>query len=151
MGTRPSRSCINAVDGLLCRMNTVASVSSSPSGASLAFRAINWVASAATAQSVKQTGKTAPSQALPTSAGTDSAAPQTLPLGLLLAVNQPSGNNFRAGLDYAALRNAIKSNDLTAAQQAYGRLQSDLLFGSPSNSAEAISPSGANEHLNIAV
>lgn len=49
-------------------------------------------------------------------------------MGLLLSVAQPSGSNRRADLDYQALRIALQSDNITAAQQAYVRLQSDLLL-----------------------
>jgi hypothetical protein len=76
---------------------------------------------------------------------------QTLPLGLLMSVSQPSGSNFQAGVDYAELRNALRSDNLAAAQQAYTRLQSDLLLVNPSNSAATNNSTGSSGHLNIAV
>jgi hypothetical protein len=132
-------------------MNTVASVSSSPSGTSAAIRAINWIGSLYSVQIVKPAGKASQAKAVSSAKGTAPSGPQTLPLGLLMAVSQPSGDNLRAGLDYAALRNALKSNNLTAAQQAYTRLQSDLLLGNSTTSTAADNLTAGSGHLDIAV
>jgi len=52
--------------------------------------------------------------------------PTDLPLGLLQSVGQPPASNAQANLDYSALRTALDADNLTAAQQAYLRLQTDL-------------------------
>jgi hypothetical protein len=49
-----------------------------------------------------------------------------LPLGLLLAVAPPASDNSAAGSDYMAMQDALRTNNLSAAQQAYQRLQGDL-------------------------
>jgi len=54
------------------------------------------------------------------------AMPTDLPLGLLQSVGQPPASNAQANLDYSALRTALDADNLTAAQQAYLRLQTDL-------------------------
>lgn len=62
------------------------------------------------------------------SSGASSASsvnPQ-LPLGLLLSVSPPPSSNASASSDYVAMQDALRTNNLPAAQQAYQRLQSDL-------------------------
>jgi hypothetical protein len=132
-------------------VHTVASVSSSPSGTLSAIRAINWIGAVYSSLTVKSAGKTSQAKALPVSSSTAPSGPQTLPLGLLMSVGQPSGGNARAGLDYAVLRNALRSDNLTAAQQAYTRLQSDLLLGNSANSTTADNVAGGSGHLDISV
>ena len=52
--------------------------------------------------------------------------PTDLPLGLLQSVSQPPSSNAQASLDYQDMRTALNADNLTAAQQAYMRLQTDL-------------------------
>ena len=140
-------------------MNTVASVSPSPSGTSLALRAINWIASVYSTRTVKSTGKvngkiagkTVSSQVFSTAQNIAPADSQTVPLGLLMSVSQPAGGNLPAGLDYDALRTALRSDNVTAAQQAYARLQNDLLLGSSSNFVAASNSMVGSGHLDITV
>ena len=65
-------------------------------------------------------------------------------MGLLESVTQPAASNAQAALDYHDLRTNLDSGNLAAAQQAYLRLQTDLLVG---NSAQG--NTGAT--LNLAV
>jgi hypothetical protein len=64
---------------------------------------------------------------------------------LLLSVGQPSAGNVVASLDYQHMRMALNSGNLVAAQQAYLRLQSDLLLSSPAQAATA----NDAVHLNV--
>ena len=64
---------------------------------------------------------------LPSAQNTQAVAQTTdLPLGLLQSVLQPPASNAQANLDYLNLRTALDADNLTAAQQAYLRLQTDL-------------------------
>ena len=52
----------------------------------------------------------------------------TLPLTVLLSVNQPATSNGQATMDYQAMESDLRWGNLTAAQEVYIRLQSDLLL-----------------------
>jgi hypothetical protein len=78
------------------------------------------------AQSVKSIGSALQTGNLSAAQKALASTQQNLPMGLLLSVSEPSGNNSQANTDYQAMRNALVSGNLTAAQQAYIRLQSDL-------------------------
>jgi hypothetical protein len=65
-------------------------------------------------------------QAVATARPTAPATQSGLPEGLLLSVSAPAPSNSQATVDYRSLRTALQSGNLTAAQQAYTRLQIDL-------------------------
>ncbi len=75
---------------------------------------------------------------------------QDLTMGLLMSVSQPSGGNSDASLDYQSLRIALESDNLSAAQTAYERLQSDLLLAHPNQLVTTNHTSGNTGHLNTA-
>jgi hypothetical protein len=54
-----------------------------------------------------------------------------MPLGVLLTVSRPAAGNLLAGEDYSNLENELRSGNLAGAQQAYLRLQSDLMLPVP--------------------
>ena len=84
-----------------------------------------------TAQAVKRIGNGSQTSSVPTAQKVAANSPQTLPMGVLLSVSQPSSNNSQADSDYQALRKALLSGNLAAAQQAYTRLHSDLVLTQP--------------------
>ena len=90
------------------------------------YSVVNQGSPAPLAQSVKSIGSALQTGNLSAAQKALASPQQNLPMGLLLSVSQPSGNNSQANTDYQAMRNALVSGNLTAAQQAYVRLQSDL-------------------------
>jgi hypothetical protein len=85
-------------------------------------------------------------QSLATVQSSASITQQGLPEGLLLSVSQPSSSNSEATSDYRDLRIALQSGNLTAAQQAYTRLQIDLelTYAAQSSSVATSATSAAN-------
>lgn len=110
-------------------MHSVASVA--PVGSSRQPQAVTRVnnpAPASSVRGVKATGNTqASSSSSPTQSAPQSIGPN-LPVGLLLSVSQPSSSNSTATTDYDQMQNDLRSGNVTAAQQAYLRLQTDLLM-----------------------
>ena len=77
--------------------------------------------------SSSSTGTVRQSAVLPSAQNAQAVIQNTdLPLGLLQSVAQPPSSNSQANLDYSEMRTALNSDNLTAAQQAYLRLQTDL-------------------------
>ena len=77
--------------------------------------------------SSSSTGAVRQSVVLPSAQNAQAVVQTTdLPLGLLQSVIQPPASNPQANLDYSEMRTALNSDNLTAAQQAYLRLQTDL-------------------------
>jgi hypothetical protein len=66
------------------------------------------------------------SSAASSAASSTSSASSRLPLGLLLSVSPPPSSNASASSDYVKMQDALRTNNLAAAQQAYQSLQSDL-------------------------
>lgn len=66
-----------------------------------------------------------------------------LPLGFLLSVSRPASSNTVANTDYLDMQNALHSGNLAAAQQAYLRLQTDLL-AAYSSAATAVNGGNLN-------
>jgi hypothetical protein len=130
-------------------MNAVSSVVAvaSPRVAAPAYRAVVQRSSVSSAPPVKSTGSLRQPTGLSAAQNSQPSAPQSLPFGLLESASQPSANNVQASLDYDDLRTALTSGNLTAAQQAYLRMQSDLLMSHPAAAGVATT----NDHrLNVA-
>jgi hypothetical protein len=134
-------------------MSTVASVSSatSPNEAWAAYRVGNQSSSVSFAQSAKPDVNVG--QNVTTAQSSASTTQQGLPQGLLISVSAPSSSNSQATSDYRALRTALQSGNLTAAQQAYTRLQIDLELtysaqGSSQSGSSASSAAGNGTGLN---
>ena len=111
-------------------VSRVSSVSSARLSAPV-YRVVSQSAAVRRTQPSKSTSSGAVRQsAVLSSAQNAQSAPVTqatdLPLGLLQSVIQPPASNPQANLDYQNLRTALDSDNLTAAQQAYLRLQTDL-------------------------
>lgn len=91
-------------------------------------------ATAETAKAAQVTSAAPPSVPASTAVSTEAkpvsvaaaATQKDLPLGLLQSVSKPDTKNGQATLDYQTLRLALESGNMTAAQQAYLRLQNDL-------------------------
>jgi hypothetical protein len=99
-----------------------------PSGISAA-RAVASAVSVRFAQAVKAPSKASKNPTVQTAVSVPApatAGANLLPLGLLLSVSRPPSTNATAGSDYAALQEALRTDNLGAARQAYLRLQSDL-------------------------
>ena len=79
---------------------------------------------------------------------TASANPN-LPLGLLLSVGPPPSGNSVASSDYVAMQNALRTDNLVAAQQAYMRLQSDLQMDPTAEPATGAATSAQGGVLNV--
>jgi hypothetical protein len=90
-------------------------------------------------RSVSPTHNAPAAQSMPSRASAPVITQSNLPLGLLLTVRQPTANNVQAGEDYQNLQNDLRSGNLSAAQQAYLRLQTDLLM---TNSAATTASNG---------
>jgi hypothetical protein len=58
-----------------------------------------------------------------------------------LSVNRPASQDIQASSDYDTMQNALRSNNLTAAQQAYLRLQNDLVLAQ--SAPAALPPAGS--------
>jgi hypothetical protein len=128
-------------------MYAVASIASvaGPSGTLSAYRvATQWIPADRT-QPVKNNGVVRQSRGLSLAKTVQPAAQQTVPLCLLLSASQPPANDIQAIFDYHDLRTALQSGNLTVAQQAYQRLQNDLMMADPA--ATAIGTPTANNGL----
>jgi hypothetical protein len=113
-------------------VSRVSSVSSARPSAP-AYRVISQTAAVRRTQPANGTsdtiaGAARQSTVLSSAQNTSSAQTTTsdLPLGLLQSVVQPPSSNSQASLDYSEMRTDLDSNNLTAAQQAYLRMQTDL-------------------------
>jgi hypothetical protein len=115
-------------------MSTVASVSSvkisAPAnfgqGITGAVSPVNYTQVANASSKVDQTKKPTAT----TAAATQNAAATTsqgLPESLLRLVSQPPAANSEATTDYQAMRIALETGNLSAAQRAYTRMQVDLV------------------------
>ena len=126
-------------------MRSVASVLSvtSPYQTRAAYPVVIQHGSVQLTQSVRSIGSALQSGNLLAAQQAVANTPHPPPMGLLLSVSQPSGNNGLADSDYQAMRNALASGNLTAAQQAYTRLQSDLVNFHSTTSTIKGSGSGA--------
>lgn len=111
-------------------MSSVASISPvSGSGGSTAAHAVENVENYVSfIQSLKATQSTSTAKSVSNSARSTAASPTSVPLGILLAVPQPSASNTLATSDYHQLHLDLVTDNLAAAQQAYLRLQNDLVF-----------------------
>lgn len=116
-------------------MNAVAPVSARSSGAALAVQFSDWAALSMSVQSSNGVKGVDASGQLASVEKINSSTAQGVPVSLLMSVSRPTGNNMRANLDYEALKEAMGSGNLTAAQQAYVRLQTDLLLATGGNAA----------------
>jgi len=127
-------------------MSTVASVSPVTSRFQTipAYRVSNQNTPVNIAQAASASVKV--NQSLATVQSSASITQQGLPEGLLLSVSQPSSSNSEATSDYRDLRIALQSGNLTAAQQAYTRLQIDLelTYAAQSSSVATSATSAAN-------
>jgi len=71
-------------------------------------------------------------------AATAATKQTTLPLTMLLSVNQPANSNAQATMDYQVMQSDLRWGNLSAAQEVYNRLQSDLLLNrEPAGSSKA--------------
>jgi hypothetical protein len=125
-------------------MSSVLSVSSASSSydAWSAYRVGSQTSSIRSAQETKPDVNVGHNVA--TAHSTASSTQQGLPEGLLMSVNAPTSSNSQATADYRDLRAALQSGDLTAAQQAYTRMQIDLeLTYSAQGSSQSSSASSA--------
>jgi hypothetical protein len=96
-------------------------------------------------------GSRAPKSGIVPPAQTAPTVPQqNVPLGLLLTISPPTANNIQATADYKLLRGALQSGNLTGAQQAYLRLQSDVLLAYPTQSAPQTAATLPGSHLSEA-
>ena len=114
-------------------MNAVSRVSSVSSARLSApvYRVVSQSAAVRRTQPSKSsggsTGAVRQSAVLPSAQNAPAVVQTTdLPLGLLQSVIQPPASNAQANLDYSELRTALDADNLTVAQQAYLRLQTDL-------------------------
>ena len=128
-------------------MSTVFSVPSvtSPSGVGSAHGAGNLTGP------VHESPETTGGGMLPETPGPLSSTLHDVPLGTLMAVNEPSSGNARAALDYQELRIALESNNLAAAQKAYANLQNDLMLANPTQPTTGNEATGIGSQLNTAV
>jgi hypothetical protein len=69
---------------------------------------------------------------------------------MLLTVTRPATSSTLAGTDYADLQNALRTGNIAVAQQAYIRLQNDLLLTQPAQAAAASSVTPIGGSLNEA-
>jgi len=93
---------------------------------SAAIYRLSQTVAATSAKPVTSSASMQQPKAVSTPQNTQPAAQQSsLPLGVLMSATPPSASNTQATLDYLDLRNALQSGNLTVAQQAYQRLQSD--------------------------
>jgi len=113
-----------------------AALSSAPTGA------------AAAAKVVKVTGAGRLAGGSAAAHATTATTQPNLPLGLLLSTARPSATNSSAGTDYADLQNALRAGNLSAAQQAYRRLQNDLLLALPTRVASESTAASSGGGLN---
>lgn len=97
------------------------------------------------AKTSKNVEKAASPQPTPYTKSSDGAVNSHLPLGLLLSISPPSTSNAQASSDYVDLQNALRIGNLAAAQQAYIRLEGDLL----SSQAGAGAADTAGRALNV--
>jgi len=86
-------------------------------------------------KTAKSTGAVLPSAVVQPAPNAPSTTQPNLPLGLLLTVNRPTVNDAPASADYADLQSALRTGNLASAQQAYLRLQSDLILAHPTQTA----------------
>jgi hypothetical protein len=66
-----------------------------------------------------------------------------------LTINRPSANDAPASADYANLEDALRAGNLASAQQAYVRLQSDLLLAHPTQTALGSAVAATSAGLNV--
>ena len=111
---------------------------------SSSVNAVNAAESAKAANGAPKTGITPPAQTAPT------VPQQNVPLGLLLTISPPTANNIQATADYKLLRDALQSGRLASAQQAYLRLQSDVLLAYPTQSNPQAAAPQTGSHLSVA-
>jgi hypothetical protein len=96
--------------------------------AAAAYR-VNRLPAASRSNPSAKPARSAAASASPAAAqSTASAGAANVPLGLMLSVSEPSASNKLATADYQDLRNALLSGSVATAQQAYLRLQTDLLM-----------------------
>jgi hypothetical protein len=65
-----------------------------------------------------------------------------------MSVSRPTTNNTEATADYQDLQSALRIGNLAVAQQAYVRLQSDLVLAQSAPAAAGITAGGASAVLN---
>lgn len=131
--------------------HAVANVASVTSPLKIGFMALPASPVAAT-MPAKSTPKAMAARAttISTAPPSDAAGTQpSIPLGLLMAVQRPSADNATASTDYAALANALRSGNLASAQQAYRRLQNDLLLAGATLTASNNASAHAASRLNV--
>ena len=118
----------------------VASLASSPAGSVNAVKAakVDKTVDAAHPSAVQRAAPSAPSSTQP-----------NLPLGLLLTVNRPSASDAPASGDYADLENALRAGNLASAQQAYVRLQNDLVLAHPTQTASGSAVAATSASLDV--
>lgn len=75
------------------------------------------------------------------------AAAQNLPLDVLMSTSRPTAKSGPVVNDYEDLQGALRSGNLQAAQQAYLRLQHDLLLASPSEGTASTGTAGSSVSL----
>jgi len=119
----------------------VAALAGSPAGSINAVKEVK-AANAAHPSAVPRLVPSAPATA-------PSPVQPNLPLGLLLTVNRPSANDAPASADYADMELALRAGNVASAQQAYVRLQSDLLLAHPTQTATGSAISPTNAGLNV--
>lgn len=140
--------------GYALSMHSAASVTSvtSPIRIGAAFRVSLASSTVKTVQSVKVGANSRPSTRanLPTAPSARSTMSSSLPLGMLLTVTRPATSSTLAGTDYADLQNALRTGNIAVAQQAYIRLQNDLLLTQPAQAAAASSVTPIGGSLNEA-
>jgi hypothetical protein len=109
-------------------MSSVVNVLSvtSPYKTRLAYPVVNPSGAVQMAQDVKNIGNALQSGNLKSAQKVLGTIQQNIPMSLLLSASQPAKTNSLASTDYQELKSALVSGNLTVAQQAYIRLQSDL-------------------------
>jgi len=127
-------------------MQNVASVApvSSSRQSQVVYRVTNPVSTAASARPIQSAGNIQAVANTTSSHSASAATPTDLPMSLLLSVSRPSSSNGSATTDYDAMQSDLRSGNLAAAQQAYLRLQTDLLMTQASSAA-----AGGSSGLNV--
>jgi hypothetical protein len=100
---------------------------------------------------VEQSSAPSPAQSVPKTQTTQTFQPvgaQTaIPLGVLLSVSRPPSSESMASTDYQAMELALRADNIAGAQQAYQRLQNDLVLAQTSDAGTS-SASAPNSALN---
>jgi len=91
-------------------------------------RVSNPVAAASSVRGVKAVGNTQASSSSSFAQSVPQIIGPNLPVGLLLSTNRPAASNSTANTDYDQMQNDLRAGNVAAAQQAYLRLQTDLLM-----------------------